>query len=161
MNTATKIMSLEQAAKHAEAVRKAGKKVVTMNGVFDLLSSNHIAHLEAAKAQGDLLFVAINSDASVRELKGDKRPIVPETERARMVAALACSDVVFLFPDLDPRPWLPVIRPDVHVNSAEYGKECIEAETVKEIGAELVLLPRAKETVSTTELIDLIVSRYR
>lgn len=160
MNTDAKILDLEAAAQRAAEARAAGKRVVTVNGVFDLLSVNHLLYLHAAKEQGDVLLVGVNSDASVRELKGDKRPIVPEQERARIVAALACTDVVFLFSDTDPRPWLTRIKPDVHVNSTEYGKECIEADTVKEIGAELVLLPHGDVSPSTTALIERIVSRY-
>jgi len=156
MKTAEKIVGIDRAVALADEARKAGQRIVTTNGVFDLFSLPHLILLEAAKARGDLLFVGINSDASVHALKGPNRPIVPEGERARIVAGLACVDTVFLFDDADPRPWLQKIRPHVHVNSAEYGKTCVEAAVLKEIGAELVLLPRSTSFRSTSDIIDLI-----
>lgn len=159
MNTSSKIVSLLEASKRAAAARAAGKRVITINGVFDLFSVPHLLFLEFAKAQGDVLFVGVNSDASVRALKGDDRPIVPEGERARIVAGLACTDIVFLFDDLDPRPWLPAIRPHAHVNSAEYTDQCVEAEVLREIGASLVLHPRDTVHRSTSDVIALIRSR--
>ncbi len=147
------------AAAYAAAAAQDGKKVVTVNGVFDLFSVAHLLLLEAARVQGDVLIVGVNSDRSVRALKGESRPIVPGEERARVVAGLRCVDAVFLFDDLDPRPWLRRIRPQVHVNSSEYGEECIEAQTLREIGASLVLCPRHTEYRSTSDVIELIRSR--
>ena len=159
MTTSSKIVSIAEASKRAEAARKAGKTVVTTNGVFDLFSMPHLQILEFAKTQGDLLFVGVNSDASVRALKGEGRPVVPEEERARIVAGLACTDCVFLFDDADPRPWLPTIRPSIHVNSAEYTEQCVEDSVLKEIGATLVLHPRDTAHRSTSDLIASIRSR--
>ncbi len=161
MSTERKIAGFSLAIRRAGEARKAGKRVVTTNGVFDLFSVPHLLLLEFAKAQGDLLFVGVNSDASVRALKGEGRPVVPQEERARIVAGLACVDCVFLFDDPDPRPWLPLIRPDAHVNSAEYTEECVEAGVLREIGAALVLHPRDTAHRSTSDVIALIRSLPR
>ncbi len=155
-----RLLTLADAIRTASDVRQAGRVVVTTNGAFDLLSVPHIRLLEAAKKEGDFLLVGINSDVSVKKLKGEKRPIIPEAERAELVAALRCVDGVFLFDDLDPREWLTQVRPNVHVNSAEYSEECIEAPVLKEIGAKLVLVPRHEDLLSTSGVIDVIRSRF-
>ncbi len=155
-----RILTIDQAAVMSTDAQKSGKKVVTTNGTFDLLSVAHVRLLEAAKKEGDILIVGVNSDASVKALKGNDRPVVSEEERATLVASLRAVDAVFLFDDADPRVWLSVIKPDVHVNSEEYGKECVEAETVREIGAKLVLAPRATEIKSTSKRIEDIVQRF-
>jgi glycerol-3-phosphate cytidylyltransferase len=155
-----RILTIDQAAVMSTDAQKSGKKVVTTNGTFDLLSVAHVRLLEAAKKEGDILIVGVNSDASVKALKGNDRPVVSEEERATLVASLRAVDAVFLFDDADPRVWLSVIKPDVHVNSEEYGKECVEAETVREIGAKLVLAPRATDIKSTSKRIEDIVQRF-
>ena len=160
-----KVITIDELTKRLDSERQSGKKIVTTNGVFDLLSAPHVFFLEEAKKQGDILVVGINSDESVQRCKDPKRPIVPEDQRALLVASLACVDHVFLFEDDDPRAWLPVIRPDAHVNSEEYTEKCIEADVVKEIGAELVLLPRRlhpdhDDFLSTSDIIDTIRDRY-
>ncbi len=160
MTTADRIIDVPRAVQLAADAVRDGKRVVTANGVFDLFSVPHLLLLEHARAQGDLLMVGVNSDASVRALKGERRPIVPEAERARIVAGLRCVEYVFVFDDADPRAWLRQIRPAVHVNSAEYGEECVEAKTLREIGAALVLKPRDTAARSTSDIIELIRSRF-
>jgi rfaE bifunctional protein nucleotidyltransferase chain/domain len=135
----------------AAEARKRGKRIVTTNGAFDLLHPGHRFLLEEAKAQGDVLIVGVNSDASVRGSKGPGRPVELQDIRARKVAAYA--DAVFVFDDPDPRSWLPSIRPDVHVNAETYGRDCIEAPVLREIGATLVLVPVRKELGSTSEIL--------
>ncbi len=159
MKTSSKLCTVEQAADIAKSAHAAKQTVVTINGAFDLLSLAHVRFLESAKEQGDILMVGVNSDASIRLLKGKDRPIVSEGERSLLVAALACTDHVFLFDDEDPRRWLATIKPDVHVNSDEYGEDCIEASTLREIGTKLVLLPRATDILSTTQRIESIIRR--
>lgn len=154
------ILTLLEAADLAIQFRQQGKRVVTTNGAFDILSIPHLRLLEAARGEGDVLLVGVNSDASVRALKGEKRPIVPEQERAALVVGLRYVDAVFLFDETDPRAWLPQIRPDVHVNSAEYTAQCIEAPVLQEIGARLVLVPRDTEHLSTSDVIQAIRDRY-
>lgn len=148
---ATRVMPLADAAAMAAKARAKGKTVVTTNGSFDLLHAGHEFLLREARRHGDVLIVGVNSDASVRGYKGPGRPVQPERFRAAQAARHA--DAVFVFSDPDPRPWLPAIRPDVHVNSAQYGKECVEAPTLRELGARLELVPVDPALGSTTALL--------
>lgn len=142
------VVSLREAALAAEHARRAGSTVVTTNGTFDVLHEGHRFLLSQARSHGDLLIVGMNSDASVKRYKGPDRPSEPQSVRAQRVAERA--DIVFIFDDDDPRPWLPVIRPHVHVNAATYGTECVEAGVLRAIGAKLVLIPVRPELGSTT-----------
>ncbi|UPA22485.1 HAD-IIIA family hydrolase [Candidatus Peribacteria bacterium] len=144
-----RVLSIDAAADFVRTAQKEGKKVVTTNGSFDLFHPGHLFLLSEARKHGDLLIVGVNSNASVKRYKGPDRPIDDEHTRALHVAFHA--DAVFVFDDDDPREWLKVIRPDVHANAETYGANCIEAPVVKEIGAELVLIPVKKELGSTTE----------
>lgn len=143
------VVSLREAAQAAESARAVGRRVVTTNGTFDLLHDGHRFLFAQARSHGDLLIVGVNSDASVRRHKGPDRPREPQAVRARNVAAYA--DIVFVFDDDDPRPWLPLLRPHAHVNAATYGAACVEAASLRAIGAELVLVPVRPELGSTTE----------
>jgi len=148
---AERLFSPADAAKEAERARKQGKTVVTTNGAFDLFHAGHRFLLEEARKHGDVLIVGINSDVSVRRAKGEGRPVQNEETRARAVARFA--DAVFIFDDDDPRPWLPKIRPQVHVNAATYGEQCVERLILDQIGAKLVLVPVKKELGSTTQFL--------
>lgn len=120
--TEPKIITGATAAQRASALRSSGNRLITVNGAFDLLHAGHVAILEEAKAQGDVLFVGMNSDASVRYTKGPNRPIIPEGERARMLAALACVDYVVMIEEPEAgAALLSLIQPHVHVNGSEYG----------------------------------------
>ena len=110
----------------AATLRAKGKRLVTVNGSFDLLHAGHLYILEQARRQGDVLIVGLNSDASVRAHKGPTRPIVSERQRAQMLLALRMVDYVHIFDEPDPIAFLSEINPDVHVNGAEYGENCIE-----------------------------------
>ena len=114
----------------AATLRAKGKRIVTINGSFDILHGGHLHILSEARQRGDVLIVGLNSDASIRVYKGEHRPIVPERRRAEMLLALRVVDYVHIFDEPDPRAFLAEIRPDVHVNGAEYGEDCIESETV-------------------------------
>lgn len=109
-----KILSFEQVRTEIEELRKVGKTVVATNGCFDLLHVGHVRTLEEAKALGDVLVVGINSDESVRQAKGDTRPIVSDGERAEMLAALEAVDYVFIYSDRTPFSWITELRPDIH-----------------------------------------------
>ncbi len=146
-------LSFQNVLAFRERARADGRTVVTTNGAFDLLSAAHVRLLRRAKDEGDVLIVGVNSDLSVRTLKGDRRPIVPGAQRAEIIAALSCVDAVFLFNDLDPRRWLLLLQPDVHVNSAEYGENCVESPVLREIGARLVLVPRSTDVLSTSDYV--------
>ena len=136
-----------------EKGREKGKKIVTTNGCFDVLHVGHVRSLTAAKALGDILIVGINSDISVGALKGKKRPIMPECERAEIIAALKPVDVVFVFKEKDPRRWLVKLKPDVHVKGNDRKmSEIIEKDVVEKNGGKVVLLPTDKGK-STTNII--------
>ena len=118
------------------ARRRVGKRVVLANGCFEILHVGHVRYLEAARREGDLLVVAVNDDRSVAALKGAGRPIVPEAERLRIVAALSAVDVAFLFDGNDVTAVLRTIRPDVHAKGTDYTEETVpERETTRALGA--------------------------
>jgi rfaE bifunctional protein nucleotidyltransferase chain/domain len=155
-----KIKTREELKIIIQEAQKQGKKIVTTNGCFDVLHVGHLRYLQSAKELGDILIVAINSDESVRAIKGKKRPLVPQEERAELLAGLECVDYVMIFPELDPKQFLIELRPNIHVKGGDYSLDrVIERETVEAIGAELRLLPGA-EGKSTTNLIETIIERY-
>ena len=129
--TRHKIFELPELLERVENHRARGETVVMTNGCFDLFHAGHLASLEEARALGDVLVVAVNSDASVRRLKGATRPIVPEGERARVLAGLACVDYVVLFDEDTPCALLKAIRPDVLAKGGTtlevVGREIVEA----------------------------------
>lgn len=137
-------MSLSQKqldpAKLEETVRElraAGKTIATLNGSFDLLHAGHLEIISEAAEQADVLIVALNTDRSIKQYKSPLRPIIPLEFRLKMMAALEVVDYVTWFEETDPRAILQKIKPDVHVNGAEYGKNCIEADVVKSNGGRI------------------------
>ena len=151
MNTGAKVMSAADAT--AWRARQAGTLVFT-NGVFDLLHVGHVALLEAARAEGNALVVAVNSDASVRLLaKGADRPLVPERERARLIAALECVSIVVLFDEPTPLLLIQRLRPNILVKGADYAHaEIVGATEVEAWGGRVVRVPLV-EGRSTTDLL--------
>ena len=151
MSTAEKVRAAGDAARWRERQREP---VVFTNGVFDLLHVGHVALLEAARAEGGALVVGVNSDVSVRRLeKGTDRPIVPERERARLLAALACVDCVVLFDEETPLALIERLRPDVLVKGADYARAAIVgADQVEAWGGRVVRVPLVPGA-STTELV--------
>jgi rfaE bifunctional protein nucleotidyltransferase chain/domain len=125
MDTREKILSREGFHAVLKEHRRAGRSVVFANGVFDLLHVGHIRYLQAARAEGDVLVVGINSDASARKLKGEGRPILTERARAALVAALGCVDYVVIFDELDVKPLLRELQPDVHAKGTDYTPESV------------------------------------
>jgi rfaE bifunctional protein nucleotidyltransferase chain/domain len=142
----------------AELVRRVharGGVVVATGGCFDLLHAGHIAALEAARALGDCLIVCLNSDDSVRRLKGPERPLQPQGDRARVLRALTCVDEVVIFDGDTPADVLRQIRPDVWVKGGDYtGADLPEADVLAEWGGEAVIVPYLKGR-STSELVEL------
>lgn len=122
-------------------LRSQGKRIVTTNGVFDLLHVGHVRYLQQARTFGDVLIVGVNSDASARRLnKGPLRPLVPDVERAEMLTALRCVDYVTLFDEDDPCALLETIRPDVHVKGGDYTPDrLVEREIVERYGGRVVV----------------------
>lgn len=145
-------------AAHADALRRAGRtRIVFTNGVFDILHVGHVRYLQAARALGDALLVGVNSDDSVRRLKGPTRPLNPENERAEVVAALACVDGVCVFGEDRPDVLIQAVRPSVHAKGGDYASPDALPETplVRALGGTVVLLPLAAGR-STTRLIERI-----
>ncbi|HMV49841.1 MAG TPA: D-glycero-beta-D-manno-heptose 1-phosphate adenylyltransferase [Blastocatellia bacterium] len=154
------VISLEALRAERRRLREAGKKVVFTNGCFDLLHPGHVRYLQQARCLGDALIVALNSDRSVRELKGDKRPILTENERAEVMAALACVDYVTVFDEPTPREIIAALLPDVLVKGGDWGVDAIVGrEEVEAAGGQVLSLPFV-DGCSTTDVIERIAQRY-
>ncbi|HZN09783.1 MAG TPA: D-glycero-beta-D-manno-heptose 1-phosphate adenylyltransferase [Pyrinomonadaceae bacterium] len=149
-----KILSIEEMLVERERLRAVGERVVFTNGVFDLLHVGHVRYLAQARALGDVLVVAINSDRSVRELKGPDRPVFDEGERAEILAALRNVDYVVIFDNVSPRSLISQLLPDVLVKGGDYGLDEIHGrEEVEAAGGRVVSLPFV-DGASTTTLIE-------
>jgi rfaE bifunctional protein nucleotidyltransferase chain/domain len=155
------IVSLEGALTVRAKLQIEGKTVVFTNGHFDLLHVGHLDYLQRARALGDVLIVGLNSDASTRALKGEKRPIVLQGERARMLAALTCVDYVVIFEKTTANSLVEALKPDLYVKGGDWGEGHIppEAEVVASYGGQVRILPYLPEH-STTRLIETIVERF-
>ena len=154
-----KLLDRDAAVAWREALRAAGKTVVFTNGCFDLLHAGHTAYLAWARAQGDALIVGLNGDASVRGLKGPERPIVPFDGRAEVLLALRSVDAVVRFDEKTPVELLAVLKPDVHVKSAQYRIEELPERYVVESGGGRIALAPHIHGKSTTDLVATIRSR--
>jgi len=153
MDTREKIVSRKGLHGIIEEHRQSGKKVVFANGVFDLLHVGHVRYLQAARAEGDLLVVGINSDASTRKLKGEGRPILTERARATLVAALKSVDYVVIFDELDVNPLLREFQPDVHAKGTDYTLNTVpEREMAALLGIRIAIVGDPKEH-STRDLL--------
>jgi rfaE bifunctional protein nucleotidyltransferase chain/domain len=136
------ILSLEEAILRFGREKRNGRRIVFTNGCFDLLHPGHIGSLEQARALGDALIVGLNSDASVRQLKGAGRPVLPERERAEILAALECVDAVVIFDDLTPREVIARLLPDVLVKGGDWpGDQIVGREEVEAAGGRVVSIP--------------------
>ena len=140
-------------ARLAAALRATGKRIVTVNGSFDILHNGHLHILNEARQLADVLIVGLNSDSSVKSYKGSGRPIVSERHRAEMLLALRTVDYVHIFDETDPIAFLRELSPDVHVNGSEYGKDCIESETVRRGGGKIHIVNRIPG-LSTSRLVN-------
>lgn len=155
-----KILAPEALATMVRQHQQRGERVVFTNGCFDLLHIGHIQYLQQARALGQRLVVGLNDDASVRGLKGARRPLLPEQERAQILAALACVDYVTLFSEQTPLALITLLKPDVLVKGGDYTRETVVGHDVVEAyGGRVCLLPYV-DGVSTTEIIGSIVERY-
>ncbi len=142
--------SLEEVRAALAKAREAGRTVALANGVFDLLHVGHLRYLEGARALADLLVVAVNSDVSTRANKGPTRPLVPQDERAELVAGLACVDFVVVFDEPDVRAVIRVLRPEVHVKGTDYTPETIpERDEVHAYGGRVAVAGDPKDHSST------------
>ena len=154
--TAGKIVSLEQLQRALVAHRESGKTIALANGLFDVLHVGHLRYLEGAAAEADVLVVALNADESARTLKGPDRPVVPDDERAELVAGLACVDHVLVFHETDVSRVLRVVRPDVHCKGTDYRPETVpERQVAAEVGARVAIVGDPKRH-ATRDLIERI-----
>ena len=152
MSTAAKLVSREALLARVASLRAAGRRIALANGVFDLLHVGHVRYLQGAKALADVLVVAVNSDHSTRLLKGPGRPLIPQAERAELVAALACTDFVTLFDEPDVRGLIRALKPDVQVKGTDYTPDSIpERDEVLAYGGQVAVAGDPKDH-STTEL---------
>jgi rfaE bifunctional protein nucleotidyltransferase chain/domain len=150
----TKIVTSNYAAHCAACARAGGQVVVTTNGCFDLLHVGHVRCLQQAKEQGDVLIVGLNSDASVQTLKGPSRPVQSQDDRAEILAALTCVDMVVIFDETLPLAFIEAVRPVVHVKGGDYVAETLpEYELLRSWGGRVVIVPLTAGR-STTRLLE-------
>jgi D-glycero-beta-D-manno-heptose 1-phosphate adenylyltransferase len=148
-----KHLTREELRRRVDEWRRAGDRIVLANGNFDLLHVGHVRYLQGAKSLGGKLVVAVNSDQSVRTLKGEGRPIMPENERTEIVAALADVDAVVIFPELDVRAIIREIRPDIQAKGTDYTADTVpERDAVAEYGGRIEIVGDPKDH-STSEII--------
>ncbi len=157
-----KKVSVAEIAGIVKRLRREGKSIVTTNGVFDILHLGHITYLQKAKSLGNILIVGLNSDTSVKKIKGPNRPLNNENARASCLAALECVDYVVVFGEENPIKFLSQIRPSIHVKGGDYNgreKSMVERETIEKYGGKITLIEMVKG-YSTTGLIGKIVKEY-
>lgn len=159
-NVNKKIKKIWEIQKIVVELRDNSKKIVFCSGCFDILHKGHIKFLEEAKKQGDILIVALNSDSSVKQNKGEGRPLNSGENRAKVLASLDLVDYMVIFSEKNPIKLIELIKPEVFVNGEEYGENCIEAPTVKKYGGRIYIV-KNYGGFSTTKLIEKILDSYR
>ncbi|MDO8676871.1 MAG: adenylyltransferase/cytidyltransferase family protein [Candidatus Azambacteria bacterium] len=159
--TNKKITTLNKLIPIVKKLKFQNKKIVTTNGVFDILHLGHVKYLEAAKKMGDVLIVGINTNTSTRQNKGNKGPINDEKSRMAVLAGLESVDYIFLFNEKDPRKWVEKIKPDIHVKASDYKmRQIIEKSTVLKNGGKIVIA-KMEKNYSTTKIINKILESYK
>lgn len=154
------VVDLAEAVRRVEASKAAGERVVLANGHFDLLHVGHIRYLEGAKALGDVLVVGVNSDEATRKLKGPGRPILSSDDRAELVAALECVDLVVVFDDDNVARLLEGLRPDIHCKGTDYTEDTVpEREVMRKLGGETRIVGDPKDH-STRDFIATVRHRF-
>jgi D-beta-D-heptose 7-phosphate kinase/D-beta-D-heptose 1-phosphate adenosyltransferase len=155
------ILNLSDLLDRLNEHRKKNQRVVFTNGCFDILHVGHVRYLFEAKSQGDILVVGLNSDASVRKIKEEQRPIIGQGQRAEILASLRCVDYVTIFDDPDPLALISALKPDILVKGADWQeKEIIGADVVKANGGKVVRVPVVPE-ISTSDIIHVILNKYK
>ncbi len=153
---AGKVLTRKEAEALLSRAGRSGKTLALANGCFDLLHVGHVRYLQGAKAEADLLLVAVNADASVRRLKGEGRPLQGEADRAEIVASLACVDYVTVFPEDTVVPLIEALEPDVHCKGTDYTAETVpEREAVRAHGGRVAIVGDPKDH-ATTEILERI-----
>jgi D-beta-D-heptose 7-phosphate kinase/D-beta-D-heptose 1-phosphate adenosyltransferase len=155
-----KIYPKDELKAEIDRLKRGGRKVIFTNGCFDILHAGHTRYLREAKKLGDVLILALNSDNSVRSIKGEKQPIVPEAERAEVVASLASVDYVTVFDELTPLALIEFLQPDVIVKGGDWAeKDIVGAEAVGKWGGRVAIMPEI-EGASTTNVIEKVLQVY-
>jgi len=156
-----KFVRLDELKNIISTLKKEGKRIVFTNGCFDLLHVGHIKYLQKAKSYGDILIVAINSDTSVKAIKGKRRPLLPQKDRVEILSALSCVDYVVIFEEHDPVRIISELIPDVLIKGGDYQLNEIKGkEIVTSAGGKVLTIPEIKGK-STTNLIQTILERYK
>jgi rfaE bifunctional protein nucleotidyltransferase chain/domain len=149
-SAASRILERNRLIARVAIARKHGARIVLANGCFDVLHVGHIRYLEGAKALGDVLVVGVNADLQVREQKGEGRPLVPERERAEIIAALRAVDFVTIFPEPTVEALLLALRPDIHAKGTDYTEESVpERDVVRSYGGRVAIVGDPKDHSST------------
>ncbi|MCD6385540.1 adenylyltransferase/cytidyltransferase family protein [Candidatus Sumerlaeota bacterium] len=155
-----KLKTLDELKSIVSNAKADGKTVVLTNGCFDILHGGHISYLESAKALGDILIVAVNSDESVRRIKDERRPIIPQDERVELLSEIECVDFILLFDEPTCDHLLRELRPDYHAKGTDYTRESVpERPTAQKLGIETVIVGNSKEN-ATKDIIAEIIKRY-
>ncbi|MCG3148088.1 MAG: Bifunctional protein HldE [Verrucomicrobiae bacterium] len=154
--TPVKLLSLSQARRWAAAARRRGERVVATNGCFDLLHYGHVSYLQRARQLGDQLIVGLNADASIRQLKGPDRPLMPARQRAAVLAALACVDAIVIFREKRATRFLAAVRPAIYVKGGDYRVTTLPPEELAVLGAATVKILPFVRGFSTTALVEKI-----
>jgi rfaE bifunctional protein nucleotidyltransferase chain/domain len=155
-----KFKTLEETIQFRARLRETGRRLVFTNGCFDILHVGHVRYLNQARSLGDALVVGLNSDRSIREIKGEGRPIISENERAEVLAALSSVDCVFIFDDVTPKRVIDAIVPDILVKGADWDiSEIVGRDTVENAGGVVLNVPLV-EGSSTSEIIRKVLERF-
>jgi rfaE bifunctional protein nucleotidyltransferase chain/domain len=156
----SKIFKLKDLILTLKTLRESGKRIVFTNGCFDILHVGHVRYLTAARAKGDVLVLGLNSDASVKSIKSDTRPVVSQDQRAEVLAGLACVDYITIFDEPDPLTLIRAIKPDVLVKGADWEEpKIIGSDVVRSYGGEVVRIKMVPD-ISTSQIIQKILELY-
>ena len=157
----SKIMGVKELINRIDPFRRSGKQVVFTNGCFDIMHAGHVRYLAAARSEGEILVVGINSDKSVKSIKGENRPIMPQDQRAEVLAGLWCVDYVVFFDEPDPLRLIQAIKPDVLVKGEDWDEDkIIGTDSVKADGGRVVRVAVVPD-ISTSMIIERIIKQYR
>ena len=157
----SKIVEVKELINRIDPLRRSGKQVVFTNGCFDIMHAGHVRYLAAARSEGEILIVGINSDKSVKSIKGKNRPIMPQDQRAEVLAGLWCVDYIVFFDEPDPLRLIQTIKPDVLVKGEDWDEDkIIGADSVKADGGRVVRVAVVPD-ISTSMIIEKIVKQYR
>lgn len=158
MQRSSKIIELDDLTKGIEKIRRSGKRIVFTNGCFDILHVGHVRYLEAAKSEGDILIVGLNTDISVRAIKGAKRPVINQEQRAEVLSSISLVDYIVFFDEPDPFELIRMIRPDVLVKGADWQEDdIVGAEFVRANGGKVIRVPVVPD-ISTSQIIERILT---